>query len=135
MTNTIKKNAYRMLVLAVMALLMAVNLSQAAFACLTSETNQSGAEITKNPMECLVLSDEVGSYGGHEFINTCDEAVLVKVYDEDDHLYKLDIPGGNSYRHVSSDDLGVRWAACFEGERIEGFDSYYNTGEYSCVAE
>ena len=32
MTNTITKNAYRMLVLAVMTLLMAVNLSQTAFA-------------------------------------------------------------------------------------------------------
>ena len=134
MTNTITKTAYRMLVLAVMALLMAVNLSQTAFACLTSETSQNGTEITKNPMDCLVYDDIEA-----RLINTCDEDVSYMFFDED--RYCVD-PGRTSGLYTisgkeASAQFGcdaIRWAACFAGERIEGFDDYYDT-EYHCVAE
>ena len=133
MTNTITKNAYRMLVLAVMTLLMAVNLSQTAFACL-NETSQNEPEITKNPMDCLVYDDIE-----NRLKNTCDEDVSYMFFDEDGYCVEPGTVSGlyNISGNEDSAQFGcraIRWAACFAGERIEGFDDYYDT-EYHCVAE
>ena len=140
--NTIKKNAYRMLVLAVMTLLMAVNLSQTAFACLTSgttqETTQNKQETTKNPMECLVYEPSRTSTSGYDLTNICDEALSIKLAFEEDIFGE-----GISTQEIGLDgrrgqtiyNYAVRWAVCFDGERIEGLVDYWDTSQYSCVAE
>ena len=96
MTNTIKENAYRMLVLAVMTLLMAANLSQPAFADLERPELRDCIDIDK-----AIESDErfhwknvkVGLFKGViKFQNTCEESWTVK------YLYQ-DKPSPNSPRH------------------------------------
>ena len=147
MTTTITKNAYRMLVLAVMALLMAVNLSQVAFACLTSgtnqETTQNQPEITTNPMECAVHSAD-GDERHHHLTNICDERLTVEIFrvpddyggdDDDVDYYHFQIYlSVEETAYIASNRSAIRWAACFEGERVEGFDGFNDT-EYDCVAE
>ena len=120
----------RMLVLAVMTLLMAVNLSQTAFAYLH--------ETTKNPMQCLV-HHHISSVVNHELRNICDETLNIKIVFESRFTDNIDeaLPSGESvgFRFWTSYERGFRWGACFDGERIDGLDDFDDTDQFSCVAE
>ena len=91
MTTTIKKNAYRMLILAGMTLLMAVNLSQTAFADLERPSLRDCIDIDE-ATEATEIDEKFKWQHGVDvglqkkvikFQNTCEESWTVKYFHTD----------------------------------------------------